>query len=245
MYYKVRIHKGGEIMKVYELTITLLLKKNIHFQGINEALGAYISRSMLHDEELSKLHRKKESKLYIFSGLYPVESKTKVYQEGKVYIFRLRSLREKFTDVLARCIRKQQDPVFQIIAIERRLYGRRAIQELYSATPFIVTVDGGPWLQTTGDVDLLMERLSANAEKKYQDAFQEKLTNNSFIQRIEFINEKPIAMSYKNVRLLGNKIRIEVNSDTDSQKLAYTVLGAGMGEKGSSLGAGFCFANFV
>lgn len=233
------------MMKVYELTITLLLKKDIHYQGINEALGSYMNRCMLHDDKLSNLHREKGQKGYVFSGLYPVEAKTKVYQEGKVYVFRVRSLKKVFTDKLGKCMRKQQDSVFHTIAIEERFYGRRTIQDLYSVTPFIVTVEGGPWLQTTGNLDVLLERLNSNAEKQYQDIFQEKLASNNFIQRIEFINQKPMAMSYKNVRLLGNKVRLEVNSDPDSQKLAYTVLGGGLAEKGSSVGAGFCFANFV
>lgn len=232
-------------MRFFELTITVLVKKDLHFQKAQEALGAYLNRSMLQDENLKQLHARKGSKLYVYSSLYPVETRTKVYKAGAVYVFRVRSLMKKFTNWLEPCLRTQRDLLFQCIAIEKRTCGNRMIQELYSVTPFVVTVNNQPWLQETDDLDLLISRLEANADKKYQDAFEEKLVHSRFIQRLEFVNQKPIAMSYKGIRLLGNKLRITVNSDDPSQKLAYTVLGAGLGEKGSTLGAGFCFANYV
>ena len=45
---------------------------------------------------------------------------------------------------------------------------------------------------------------------------------------------------YKYVTLLGNKLNIKVKSDELSQKKALMAIALGLGEKGSSLGAGFC-----
>ena len=45
-------------------------------------------------------------------------------------------------------------------------------------------------------------------------------------------------MQYKNVRLLGDKIRLSILDDKLSQTLAYFALGVGIGEM-NSRGAGF------
>lgn len=232
-------------MEYFELTVTVLVKKDIYYQKVQESIGNYLSLSMLLNEKLKQIHGQKGHKGYCFSGLYPIEMKTKVYKAGAVYVFRVRSLKEVFLDTLDQCLRKVKSDQFNCISIEKRKYRNRIVQELYSATPFILTIDGQPWLQETGDFDLLIKRLEANARKKYEDAFNQKIENEHFIQRLEIINQKPIAVAYKGIRLLGNKLRITVNTDDESQKLAYTVLGSSIGEKGSSLGAGFCFANFI
>ncbi|MBS7530262.1 CRISPR-associated endoribonuclease Cas6 [Hazenella sp. IB182353] len=227
-----------------ELTVTVMVREDLYYQNVQAALGSYLNRSMLQMERLKQRHAERASKLYVFSGLYPVERKTKIYRKGAVYIFRVRSLDSEFLELMEKCIRKQKDAHFECLAIEKHRVRDRMIQELYSITPFIVTVNNQPWLQPHGDIDVLIERLESNAEKKYQDAFQNKLDSSHFIERIELINEKPLAISYKGIRLLGNKVRIAVASEPQAQKLAYTALGAGLGEKGSSVGAGFCFANF-
>lgn len=93
---------------------------------------------------------------------------------------------------------------------------------------------------------LLQKRLQDNLEKKFKDIYGKAIDiKQSFIQRIDVINKKPISFKYKNVHLLGNKFKIAVNEDEKSQQLAFIALGMGMGEKGSSVGAGYCHANYL
>lgn len=230
-------------MKAYELTVTALLKKDLYYQEVQQEIGMLLNRSMLKNKELKEFHREKRLKGYVYSGLYPVE-KQKVYTKGNVYVFRIRSLKRWFIEAIESCIRGQGDDVFHIISGEKRFWTKKVIQELYSITPFFVTVDNSPWLQED-DVDLLIERLQVNAEKKYRDFINGDIETNQFIQRMEFLNQKPIALKYKGIKLLGHKVKMIVHSDEDSQKLAYTILGSGLGEKNSSIGGGFCFAHFL
>lgn len=167
-------------MNYYELTITCMLKRDIAFQEVQEKIGAYINRCMLLDERLKEKHAKKEQKQYCYSGFYPVEFKTKMYKAGNVYVFRIRSLEKAFTESIKACLRKISDSVFQLIAIEQKTSGKRVVQELYTLTPFIVTVDNQPWLQQTGDLDVLIERLEANAEKKVHRYRWRKIRSNQF-----------------------------------------------------------------
>jgi len=65
--------------------------------------------------------------------------------------------------------------------------------------------------------------------------------DDNFIEFIQQTNFKPIKVVYKNTSLIGNKMIIGVKSDEISQKLAFTILGAGLLEK-NSIGMGYCIA---
>ena len=221
-----------------------MLKEDIPFQNAQEVIGSFLNASMLHDADLKELHGESEVKGYVYNSFYPVEFKTKTYKANQVYVFRVRSLNQIFLKKMNRCIRKQKKGPFEVIAVEKRTYANKIIQGLYSVTPVVVTIDNQPWLQTD-DVDLFIQRLEQNAEKKLKVLLGEEVSHSDFIESIEFSNRKPMATSYKGIKLLGHKVKITVKKDRDSQKLAYVVLGAGIGEKNSALGLGFCFANFV
>ncbi|MGR6835977.1 CRISPR-associated endoribonuclease Cas6 [Syntrophomonas erecta] len=231
-------------MYLNEAIITVFLKKPLFFQDVQEEIGKYINRSMMENHNLTNLHGTDGYKFYVFSGLWPLE-KNKTYQAGNVYIFTIRSLREDFIDQIIPCIRKNDNKIFQVLAIEKKRFCRRFIQELYTLTPFVVTIDGKPWMPEQHDFDLLLNRLHGNAEKKYKKLFGEEVFRDSFIQGIYLLNNKPLVMHYKNISVLGHKARIVINEDEQSQKLAFTVLGAGLAEKNSALGAGFCHGKFV
>ena len=55
---------------------------------------------------------------------------------------------------------------------------------------------------------------------------------------LEFLNQGPIVMEYKNVKLLGDKVRLQIADNDSAQKLAYMSLGTGLLEM-NSRGAGF------
>lgn len=231
-------------MDISELIVTVMLKEDIPFQQSQEVIGNFLNASMLHDADLKEFHGESDIKGYVYNSFYPLEFKTKTYKANQVYVFRVRSLNKIFLEKMNRCIRKQKKGPFEVIAIEKRTYANKIIQGLYSVTPVVVTVDNQPWLQTD-DVDLFIQRLEQNAEKKLKTLLGEEVGHYDFIESIEFSNHKPIGTSYKGIKLLGHKVKVEVKKDEDSQKLAHVVLGAGIGEKNSALGLGFCFGNFI
>ncbi len=231
-------------MEVFDLTVTTLVKEDIYYQDLQELLGKFIHKSMLLNKELRDLHKKSILKNYSFSSLYPTEVKSKVYKSGSVYVFRIRSLDQNFIKIFRECLREIKGGLFQAIATEIRTISKRIIQSLYTVTPAIVTVDNKPWMQSD-DLDLFIERIGSNAEKKYKQFNGEEINSNNLIVNLEFMNKKPIVTNYKGVKLLGHKVKMEISNEVNSQKLAYTMLGAGCLEKSSSLGAGFCMARFI
>jgi CRISPR-associated endoribonuclease Cas6 len=88
-----------------------------------------------------------------------------------------------------------------------------------------------------------MELLHNNAKKKFQSFFGQELDiKQNFIQLIEIKNKTPqsiiINKDGKEIRFFGNKLRIIPNEDEVSQKLAFTALACGLGEK-NAFGGGF------
>lgn len=230
-------------MKYYELVVTALIKEDILLKGVQESIGRFLNESMLLDEELKSLHEKRTLKNYVFSGFYPIE-KTKTYKAGNIYVFRIRSLQQSLLKKLECCMKRNKLGSLHVIAAEYKTFANKLIDSIYTVNPVIVTVNNRPWMQDD-DVDLFVKRLEDNAEKKLKAFLHEEVSNYHFIEGIEFTNLNPVPTSYKGITLLGHKVRVKVKSDEDSQKLAHVVLGAGLGEKGSSIGGGFCLANFI
>ena len=228
-------------MQFYELTVTTLLQNDIGFTESGEKIANLISSAMLLDNELAAKHVQRGYKHYVFNNLYPIES-DKVYKAGRVYIFKIRTLEESFINKIKILLPTVVNRYFKILAIEYKVHRKRHISELYTITPAVATVDNRHWM-AGDDFLLLQERMQMNLEKKYKAFFGEELKpNQSFIQYIEIINDKPMLYRYKNTSLIANKFRLHINEDEVSQKLAFVALATGILEKNSSAGCGFCSA---
>lgn len=226
-------------MRFFQITTTILLKKHVHFSESSEIIGHTISRAMLNDEKLKELHKDKCYK-YVFDNLYPLEIDG-VYKEKRIYIFNIRSFNKDYIIKIKKCFNNFENEYMKVISTDQRIIKSKYINYIETITPAVVTVDNKPWL-LDGDILLLVKRLHDNAEKKFKFFFDEEIgeIEDYFIEKLKILNKKPVAYSYKGIRLLGNKFRIKVNEDDVSQKLAFTILGAGLAEKNSILGAGFC-----
>lgn len=228
-------------MEYYELINTAYLLNDIYFDEVNEKEGKFINSSMLLDKELANIHKSEGYKYYVYDSLYPRES-DKIYKKGRVYVFKIRSIDKDLITKIRKMITKTKSEDFKIVSTELKTYNQFFINELYTVTPAVLTVDNRFWVK--GDsIELLQRRIVENLIKKYKDYYEKEIeVKESFIQGIELKNRKPIGLRYKNIRLMGNKLTVLVNDDEASQKLAFMALGTGLLEKNSSNGMGFCIA---
>lgn len=232
-------------MKYFELTCTAYIKADIAFEKSFDIISKYISFSMARGG-LESIHKKNGFKYYIFGGFMPLQ-KDKLYKKGSTYTFTIRSLDEDFINKLSTSLRENIDNGdFLVVHVEKKVIKQFFISELYSATPVIVSIDNGKFwtLQSSGDILQLQKQLHDNLEKKYQSFYAEELqTPQNFIQLIELKNRVPqtikIHKDGNKVTFFGNKFKIVPNEDETSQKLAFTALACGLGEK-NSYGGGFC-----
>ncbi|WMJ82290.1 CRISPR-associated endoribonuclease Cas6 [Clostridium sp. MB40-C1] len=226
-------------MNFVELTVTIMLKKDIFFADSGYVIGKNINKSMLLDKDLKELHPKKEYKHYVFNSFYPLE-KDKIYKNGKLYIFKIRGLNLGFMRKVQECLQRLESHDFKVISVATSEVKQRRINELYTVTPLIITIDSKPWLQGE-DLDLFKHRLEDNLEKKYKSFFNEDINiQDKFIKRLKFKNRMPMYFNYKGIKLLANKVSIEVQDNEEAQKIAFMAIAVGVGEKNSAIGAGFC-----
>jgi CRISPR-associated endoribonuclease Cas6 len=223
----------------YELIISCLLKKDVYYTDANEFISKKINKSMLLDDYLKEEHKKRKYKMYCFNSFFPIE-KDKNYKAQKMYIFKLRSLDKQFINKIRTCMKKLKDDEIEILSIEKRNLKMKDFKEFSTVTPVIVTVDNKPWKKEDGDIELFINRLQVNLVKKYKEVYKEDIELEEYFIEKFSIGKKPLAYSYKGKKMLGYKINFKINEDEISKKLAYIALGAGLGEKNSSLGAGFC-----
>ena len=210
---------------------------------MQERIGSWLNRAQLGDKVLKDSHYDGKFKHFVFSNLYPLEQDG-IYHQGRAYIITVRSSRVDTLNRINACIKKcREDEYFQLVSCEQRTIKLPHITEIISITPTIVTIDRKPWVREN-NMERLIKQLHGNAEKKFKDLYPDDGQQGfqTFIQGVFVENQKPIATLYKGRKLLGNKLRLFINEDEYSQKLANIVLGSGLGEKGSSIGAGFCLS---
>lgn len=114
----------------------------------------------------------------------------------------------------------------------------KKIKKIYSITPMIIKNDEGYWKNLI-DVSEFERRIKENLIKKHNNILNDKMDENFILyESIEFKNRVPISIPYKDRKLLGDKISLEIPADDVSQEIAYMALGTGIGEM-NARGLGF------
>ena len=225
-------------MQYYNIKVAVLLKNDTQSFENYEKISKLISASMLKDQTLKQLHEENRYKNYVFCNLYPIE-KDGIYKAGNIYTFQIRTIDFKLGLKIKQVLNNFQNEEFKVIVSDLESSTQRKISTLATLTPAIITSDKGDYL-INNDMQLVKERILANAQKKYNQLYNEKI-DMDFIKSIKQTNNKPIKIPYKNINILGYKFEIEVKDDPISQNLAYLILSVGLLEKNAE-GFGFCKA---
>lgn len=234
-------------MRYFELICKAYLKTDLEFDESFEKMSKFINFAIMRGGQKA-LHEKIGFKYYSFSGFRPSKEdiENKIFKGDNIYEFTIRSLDEGFINSISLALRENIDnPNIQVLQTTKKTVKQFFISELYSATPVIVSVENGKFwtMQESGDIMQLQKQLHDNLEKKYQSFYGEAIkAPQNFIQLLELKNRVPqniiIHKDGKKIRFFGNKFRIVPNEDEMSQKLAFTALACGLGEK-NSYGGGF------
>ena len=225
-------------MQYYNIKVAVLLKNDTQAFENYEKISKLISASMLKDQTLKQLHEENRYKNYVFCNLYPIE-KDGIYKAGNIYTFQIRTIDFKLGLKIKQVLNNFQNEEFKVIVSDLETSTQRKINTLATLTPAIITSDKGDYL-INNDMQLVKERILANAQKKYNQLYNEKI-DMDFIKSIKQTNNKPIKIPYKSINILGYKFEIEVKDDPISQYLAYLILSVGLLEKNAE-GFGFCKA---
>ena len=186
---------------------------------------------------MSIKHEENTFKNYCFDLLYPIEG-DKRYHKGKIYTVTIRTIEEELAQYFSEICVNQYTQDLKALTADIKILPKKFIKTLYSLTPIILKTESGYWksCMTLHDFE---ERLKINLIKKWNTYENTKLDENfQFYTLLEFLNDSPIVMEYKNIKLLGDKIRLQIADNAIAQDLAYMSLGTGLCEM-NARGAGF------
>lgn len=225
---------GVKKMKVYELKIRTFLLEDIDSSDslgfISKAIISYLSEN----EKFLDMHKAKNYKSYCHDNLYPIK---KFYKKNMVYQYRIRSVDVDFVNYILHGFSDYKDKVFKNLTVDVRIIPKSPISKLFTLNPIIIKNDFGYW-KDNSTLEEFEKRFTDNLIKKYKFFIDEKIEEGKFYTSLKFLNEGPITFKFKNIKLLGDKLELEINMDKRSQDLAYFALAVTFSEN-SAYGAGF------
>lgn len=194
-----------------------------------EKTGYFIDSALGKNPEFLKFHKEPGFKWYCVDAPYPVE-KEQVYQMGKVYTIRIRTVRQSLAEYFIETLTNHKTQEIIGLSGELSIVPRKVLERVYNLTPIVIKTDTGYW---RGQLDnsKFEERLKVNLIKKYNQLENTKIDENFELFRlIEFKNKVPVKVPYKGIVFLGDKLNIVVANNKTAQELIYMALGTGIGE---------------
>lgn len=236
---------GCDLMKYYKLRVKLELNNDMHFSDVSSKIGVSLQKAMYNQEKLKRIHDERRYK-YIYSPLIPFVMKEK-YLKREKYNIDITSFDEDLIVKFNYALTNFKNNFITVLGtkLSEHNFDNLVITEIETITPIIITIDNEPWMLESDSINLLIQKVYDNVEKKYLEFFDNDIVPKSdfnkynLFQKITILNKKPIARKYKNIKLIGNKIRINISANLIAQKLARTAIVMGLGEKNSALGSGF------
>ncbi|MBI4857018.1 MAG: CRISPR-associated endoribonuclease Cas6 [Acetobacterium woodii] len=230
-------------MKILSYEVKIYVLKDIPNTLLMQKQCELIDTCFVNDAKWSVWHKTNQFKNYSFAGCIPVEA-NKIYREGNVYSFTLRTFNEELGQLFMSTLQNAYTPFLKVLTIKSKILPQVQLAKIYTLTPCVLKTDNGYW-RTVMNLDTFERRLRENLIKKYNLITNTKIDEDfTFFSHIKFDNHKPIAVPYKNVNLLGDKVTLMVEPNPSAQKLAYAALGCGLLEAGSR-GFGFCGYKFA
>lgn len=220
-------------MNVYELKINLRLKRDLQYNQIFEKTNYFIDCVLSQNKNFSEYHKSKEYKGYVHDLLYPIE-KDGMYKSGKIYTMRVRTIDEWLVKYFLSQLAFNETLELKGLGCEIKIIPKKVIKTLYSITPIVLKNPGLGYWRNHMSLEQFEKRLKDNLIKKYKYFTEIDFDENFvFYNLIEFKNKVPVKVPYKDIYLLGDKIRMEIAQNQQAQDLAYLALGTGILENNS------------
>ncbi|MBC2456527.1 CRISPR-associated endoribonuclease Cas6 [Clostridium beijerinckii] len=227
-------------MNVFQIKLKIFILRNILIEDSQEIVSAFIDSGLSKDNRLLELHESNKFKGYCFDAPYPLEE-DKIYKKDKIYTLTIRTIDKELADFFANKLVNEFNANIKGLTSEVRILPKKHIEKLYSITPAVMKNEDGYWKNKI-KLDEFEKRLKVNLIKKYNSIANSKIDEDfQLYSTIEFKNRKPISIKYKNIKLLGDKISLNITENETAQELAYMSLGTGIFEMNAR---GYGFVNY-
>lgn len=231
------------LFAVFEIRLKVYLLQDISQEQTYMVMGDYVDSYLAKSPAYLALHEKNCFKNYVFDQFYPVEADG-VYKKDKVYTVRIRALDSDLVQYFIENLANHYNQQMKGLTLEVRKIAKKLLSEIYSITPVIIKCEagesqqGGYWKNNLS-FEQYEERLKVNLIKKYNQFTGMKINEDFPLYRqIELTNKKPIAVPYKGIKLLGDKVCIHAEENELAQEMLYIAIATGLGEL-NARGCGF------
>ncbi|WP_072523607.1 CRISPR-associated endoribonuclease Cas6 [Clostridium sp. Marseille-P3244] len=228
-------------MDTFSIRLKVYMLRSVMANQIQAKSGALIDKGFMTDKSLMKFHETNKYKMYCYNNLWPLE-KDKCYKKGKIYTLTIRTIDPNLAKYFSEICPNLYTDELKGLSADIRILPKHWIQTLYTTSPVIIKdAEKGYW-RTHKSLPEFEDRLKTNLIKKW-NAFQHDKIDEDFqlYTSLEFLNEGPIALEYKNIKLLGDKIRLQIADNKRAQEISYMALGTGICEMNSR---GWGFVNY-
>lgn len=231
-------------LKVYEIRLKIFLMQDIVQEHSYSAFSEFVDTYLSKKADFLELHEENCFKLYCFDQPYPVE-KDGIYKKNNIYTVRIRTVNPQLLQYFLDHLANHYTDRIKGLTLNVRVIPKKMIAEIYSITPAVIKCEGdgesksGGYWRKCISFEQYETRLKANLIKKYNSITDTKIEEDfSLYRQIELTNRKPIAIPYKNIKLLGDKIGIQAAENEQAQELLYMAVGVGLCEL-NARGMGF------
>lgn len=225
-------------VKVMQIRIRLYVLKDIPVAKVQAEMAAFLDQELVKDERFAKLHNENKYTGYCFDSLYPVEP-DKIYKKDRIYTLTIRTVDSELAKYFAEQVVNGHTETVKAITAELRIIPQKHIELLFTLTPVVMKCEKGYWKDTLS-IEQYEERLKVNLLKKWKQFYGVKPPEDfELFNGIEFLNKSPVSLEYKNIHLLGDKLRLHVAENEWAQNLAQLAIGTALGEM-NGRGYGMC-----
>jgi len=220
-------------VNVYELRFKIFLLRTIRQEEALAVISAFIDSVLVNDSEWKAFHKARMFKRYSFASFVPL-AKSGIYLKENVYQILIRTVDEKLALYLLENLSSYSNDDMKGLICNIQIMPRRHIERIYSLSPLIVKGDQNHYWRDVLNFEEFEQRLTVNLIKKYNQISGKKLDENfQMFTMLELLNEHPISVPYKGIKLLADKVQAQVAENETAQILARVALAAGLGEMGS------------
>ena len=196
-------------MKVYEIKSKVFLIKDLPSNQTQSEICKIIDSALAKDSYWLEFHKKNEFKNYCFDSLYPI-CEDKIYKSNQIYTFKVRTINESLAKYLQKMLANEYNNTIKCLTTEIKIIPKKFIEKIYSITPVILKDNQGYWKHNLSVKDF-EKRLIENLVKKYNIINNTKINEDfELYTSLEFKNKKPCSINCKDIKLLGDKICLNI-----------------------------------
>ena len=229
-------------IKVYELRTKVFLYSRLPCEEALGAVSLFIDHTLAKSKKYLAYHELNTFK-YTFGSLFPVEQEH-VYKPQTIYQFTLRTCDAELAKYLQGQLPQEDTEHMKGLVTDVRIIPRKHISTLYSLTPIIVKGKSNNYWRDDMTLPDFERRLKENLIKKYNLLTGEKIDEAfELYTLLEFKNKCPVTVPIKGIKLLADKIQLQIADNPQAQALAYAAIGLGLCEI-NARGCGFVSYHF-